>query len=138
REAAHRDAVQTKVEHFLRARWIGQRHADRLDDLVRIAGDRRGLGAMVVAGEREYAPRWTGARPIGVTQRVDGAIHAGCLAVPDSEDAVDLALGLQADVLRSRDCRCREFLVETGPENDVESREQIARLPEREIVLTKR
>jgi hypothetical protein len=65
--------------------------------------ERRGLATVIVAGEGEHAAVTRGARRIGVLERIDRAVDAGPLAVPDAEDAIDLGAGKEADLLATPD-----------------------------------
>ncbi|MGY3411875.1 hypothetical protein ACVWZV_007988 [Bradyrhizobium sp. GM5.1] len=58
---------------------------------------------MVVAGKREYAAIQRGAGGIRMLERVNRAIDAGPLALPDAEHAIDLGAGKQADLLAAPD-----------------------------------
>ena len=74
---------------------------------------------MVVAGERQHAAVERGAGRIGMLERIDGAVDARALAVPDAEHAIDLGAGKQADLLAAPDGGGRQILVQAGDEGDV-------------------
>ena len=74
---------------------------------------------MVVAGEREHAAIARGAGRIGVLERIDRAVDARALAVPDAEHAIDLGAREQADLLAAPDRGRGEVLVQAGHEGDV-------------------
>ena len=74
---------------------------------------------MIVAGQREHAAMPRGAGGVGVLQRVDRAVDAGPLAVPDAEHAIDRGAGKQADLLAAPHRGRGEILVEAGLEVDV-------------------
>ena len=66
---------------------------------------------MVVTGNNKYAAMRRAAIRIAVFDRVAGAIDTGPLAVPDAENAVDRALRIGLDLLRSQYCsRCKIFI----------------------------
>ena len=93
---------------------------------------------MVVAGQRDHAAIRRGARRIGVLERIDGAIDAGPLAVPDAEHAIDLGAGKHADLLAAPHRRGRQVLVEAGREFDVMLLEKGFCAPQRVIVHAER
>ena len=93
---------------------------------------------MVVAGERNHAAIRRGAGRVGVLERVDGAVDAGALAIPDTEYAIDLGAGKHADLLAAPHGGGRQVLVETGCELDVMLLEEGFRAPQRVIVHAER
>jgi hypothetical protein len=54
-----------------------------------------------------------------VLEHVAGAVHARPLAVPDGEDAIDLGVPVQRDLLAAPDGRGREVLVQPRHESDL-------------------
>ena len=54
---------------------------------------------MIVAGDHQHAAVRRTAVGVAVLQGIAGAIHAGPLAVPDAEDAIDGATGVGLDLL---------------------------------------
>src|SRR6185312_15926643 len=93
---------------------------------------------MVVAGQRNHAAIRRGAGRVGVLERVDGAVDAGALAVPDAEHAIDLGAGEHADLLAAPHGGRRQILVETGRELDVMLLEEGFRAPQRVVVHAER
>ena len=93
---------------------------------------------MVVAGQRNHAAIRRGAGRVGVLERVDGAVDAGALAIPDTEYAIDLGAGKHADLLAAPHGGGRQVLVETGCELDVMLLEEGFRAPQRVIVHAER
>ena len=79
----------------------------------------RGFGGVVVAHQGQHTAILRGAGEIGVTEHVAGAVDARALAVPEPENAIELALAAQFGLLRAPDGGCSEFLVQPGQELDV-------------------
>ncbi|CFL93239.1 Uncharacterised protein [Bordetella pertussis] len=71
-------------------------------------------------------PPW---REAPVVQRVAGAIHAGALAVPHGEHAIDLAVGAHAGLLRTHDGGGRHVFIDAGQEADLVVRQRLPGLP---------
>ena len=84
----------------------------RGEHLLALVRQGRGLAAVVVAGQRQHAAVLRGAGRIGVLERVDRAVDARALAVPDAEHAIDLGAGKQTDLLAAPHRGRREVLVE--------------------------
>src|SRR5437879_2473845 len=101
-------------------------------------GQRGGLAAMVVAGQRNHAAVRRGARRVGMLERVHGAVDAGALAIPDTEYAIDLGAGEHADLLAAPHGGGRQILVETGCELDVMLLEERFGAPQRVVVHAER
>ena len=74
---------------------------------------------MVVAGQRNHAAIGRSAGRVGVLERIDGAVDAWPLAVPDAEHAIDLGAGKHADLLAAPHRRRCQVLIEAGRELDV-------------------
>src|SRR5207244_4950776 len=101
-------------------------------------GERRGLAAMVVAGQRNHAAIRRGAGRVGMLERVHRAVNAGALAIPDTEYAIDLGAGEHADLLAAPHGGRRQILVETGCELDVMLLEEGFGTPQRVVVHAER
>ena len=71
-------------------------------------------------------------------ERVDRAIDAGALAIPDTEYAIDPGAGEHADLLAAPHRGRRQVLVETGRELDVMLLEEGFRTPQRVVVHAER
>ncbi len=93
---------------------------------------------MVVAGERQHAAVERGAGRIRVLERIDRAVDAGTLAVPDAEHAIDLGAGKQADLLAAPDRGRGQVFVESRNEGDVVLLQVRLRAPQRVIVHAER
>ncbi|MGY3395218.1 hypothetical protein ACVWW6_007809 [Bradyrhizobium sp. USDA 3311] len=93
---------------------------------------------MVVAGQRQHAAIERGAGRIGVLERVNRAVDAGALAVPDAEHAIDLGAGKQPDLLAAPDRGRSQVLVQAGHEGDVVLLEERLRPPQRVVVHAER
>ncbi len=93
---------------------------------------------MIVAGERQHAamPRRTGR--IGMLQRVDRTVHAGSLAVPDPEHAIDLGARKHPDLLAAPHCGCREVFIQPRDEGDVLRLQKRLGAPQRVVVHAER
>ena len=87
--ARHRPAVQAEVEDLLHRRRIEHRHHRRGELVVGLVRQRRGLGRVVVAGQREHAAVLRRAGEVGVLEHVAAAVDARALAVPHGEHAID-------------------------------------------------
>ena len=112
--ARQRKAQNAEIEIILQRRRIDHRHHRRGEHLLALMRQRRGLAAMVVAGERDHAAIRRGAGRVGVLERVHRAVDAGALAVPDAEHAIDLGAGEHADLLAAPHRGRRQILVEAG------------------------
>ncbi|MGY4361939.1 hypothetical protein ACVW0J_008432 [Bradyrhizobium sp. i1.7.7] len=71
-------------------------------------------------------------------ERIDRAVDAGALAVPDAEHAIDLGAGKQADLLAAPDGGRSQVLVQAGDEGDVVLLEVRLRAPQRVVVHAER
>ena len=110
---------EPEIEIILQRCRIEDRHQRRREDLFALVRKRRGLAAMIVAGERQHAAMPRGAGRIGVLQHVDRTVDAGALAVPDAEHAIDLGAGKQSDLLAAPHGGRRQVLVQAGNKGDV-------------------
>ena len=113
-EARQRKAQNAEIEIILQRRRIDHRHQRGGKHLLALMRERRGLAAMIVAGERNDAAVLRGAGRVGVLERIERAVDAGALAVPDAEHAIDLGAGEHADLLAAPHRRRRQVLVEAG------------------------
>ena len=120
REAAHGPGMQAQVEDLLHARGEEDRQAAGLEDVVALVGCGAALGHMVVAGHRDHAAVARGARHVGVLEDVGAAVHARPLAVPQAEDAIELALlGVQIELLGTPHRGGGQLFIHPGLEDDV-------------------
>ena len=71
RVARQRKAQNAEIEIILQRRRIDHRHQCGGEHLLALMGERRGLAAMVVAGQRDHAAVRRGAGRVGVLERVD-------------------------------------------------------------------
>ncbi len=119
RIAAHRNAMQAVIENLLHIRRIDNRDTcgdQRVIGLMRLRGR---FCAVIVAGQCEHAAERRRSRGVGVFQCITAAIHAGALAVPDSEYAADTCAGKVGGLLCTPH-RCRgKVLVNGGLKADV-------------------
>src|SRR6185437_15310032 len=76
-------------------------------------------------------------RRIGVLERIDRAVDARPLAVPDAEHAIDLGAGKQPDLLATPDRGRGKVLVQAGNESDVLGLQERLRAPQRVVVHAK-
>ncbi len=137
-EARHREAEQAEVEVLLHARRIQHRDAAVDQRVLALVRDRGRLRARVVAAQRQHAAVLRGARVVAVLERVERAVDAGALAVPDREHAVVVRARLQHRLLRAPDRRRREVFVHARLEEHVVPLEVRARFPEAEVVGAER
>ena len=138
RPARHRPAVQAEVEVLLYRRRIEHRQPAGLEDVVGLVRQRRGLRAVVVAGQHQHAAVAARAGRIGVLEDVAAAVHARTLAVPHREDAVDARLRRQVHLLRAPDAGGGDVLVQPRLEDHLVRREVLARLPQRLVQAAER
>ncbi len=136
--ARQRKAEQAKVEIVLQGRRVDDRHQGRGKHLLALMRQRRGLAAMVVAGQRQHAAIARRARRIGMLQGVDGAIDARTLAVPDAENAIDLCAGEKPDLLAAPDRGCGQILVQARNESNIMLSQERFRTPQRVVVHAER
>jgi hypothetical protein len=118
-EARQRKAIEAEIEIVLERGGIDHGDQRRREHLLALMCQRRGLAAVIVAGERQHAAIERGAGRVGMLERIDRAIDARPLPVPDAEHAIDLGAGKQADLLAALDRGCRQVLVQAGDEGDV-------------------
>jgi len=85
---------------------------------------------VVVAGHGQHAAQFVGAQHVGAMQRVAGAVDAGTLAVPHTENAIEFWSGEGVDLLRGRTASWRQVLVHAGLEADVVRVEQFLLAPQ--------
>ena len=93
---------------------------------------------MIVAGERNDAAVLRGAGRVGVLERIERAVDAGALAVPDAEHAIDLGAREHADLLAAPHRGRGEVLVEAGDEGDVVLLQEGLCAPQRVVVHAER
>ena len=127
--AAHREAVQAEVEVLLHGRRVQHRHHAGLEDVVRLVRQRRRLGAVVVAREREHATVPARAGRVRVLEDVAAAVDARALAVPHRKDAIDLRAFEHVQLLRAPHRGGRQVLVQPRLEAHVVALQVLARLP---------
>src|SRR5215472_5664303 len=73
-----------------------------------------------------------------LAQRIERAVDAGALAVPDAEHAIDLGAGKQADLLATPHGGGGKVFVQPGLEADIVLLEQRLRLPQRAVIAAER
>ena len=88
---------------------------------------------MVVAGDDQHAAMRRGTVGVAVLERVAGAIDARALAVPEAEHAIDLAVGVGLDLLRSQHRRRGEVFIDGGEEFDAAVLQQVLGAPQFEV-----
>ena len=133
-----RKAENAEIEIVLQRRGIDDRHQGRGEHLFALMGERRGLAAMVVAGQRDHAAVRRGAGRVRMLERIQRTVDAGALAVPDAEHAIDLGAGKHADLLAAPHRGCRQILVEAGLEFDVMFFKEAFGAPQRVVVHAER
>ena len=117
RESRHLETHQAIVDHVLEIGRIEDRDLTVGELKLGLAGDRGGLGEMIVAGDRQHAAVAGGAGGIGVFEHVRGPVDARRLAVPEAEHPVAIRSRPRADrLLRSPYGGRRQFLVDARRE----------------------
>ena len=74
---------------------------------------------MVITSDRQHTAIPSGAAGIGVAECIDAAVHPRPLAVPHAEHAIELGVGVEFDLLASRNRRGGQLLVQARLEADV-------------------
>ena len=138
RVTRQRETIDAEVEIFLHRCRIQDRHHCRLENLFALVSERRGLAAMIVAGERQHTAIARRACGVGMLQRIRRAIDAGTLAVPDAEHALRRRARKHADLLTAPHRRRREILIQSRLELNVLRGEVSPRAPERVVIGAKR
>ncbi len=136
--ARQRKAVDPEIEIVLQRRRVDDRDQRRGEHLLALMRQRRGLAAVIVAGERQHAAISGRAGRIGVLQGVDRAVDAGTLAVPDAEHAIDLGARKETDLLAAPDRGRGEILVQPGNESDIMRLQEGFGAPQRVVVHAER
>ena len=99
--------------------------------MVALVRQRRGVGAVVVAGDQQHAAVFGGAGKIHVFEYVAAAVDAWTFAVPHREHAVVFRFADQGDLLCTPHGGRSELLIDAGLKLDVMRVEMFARLPQR-------
>src|SRR5271170_216784 len=87
--------------------------------MLRLVCGARGLAAMVVTGQRDYAAERRRARQIAMLERIDRSIDPRALTVPEGEDAVIAGVLHERHLLGAPAGGGRQILVEARLEDDV-------------------
>ena len=137
-EARHREPEQAHVEDVLHAGRIEHRH-HRADEFV-LAAVRQGRAAavVVVGGQCQHAAIARGACSIRVLEHVAAAVHAGTLAVPHAEHAIDGRAGEQAGLLGAPDHGRAQVLVEARLELHLRGFEVLLGPPQLQVEAAQR
>ena len=93
---------------------------------------------MVIADNCQHPAVWGGSGGVGMLQYVHRPVEAGALAVPNPENTVELAAGVQFDMLGSPNCRRAQFLIYAGDKFDVVGFQQRFGPPQFLIIGSKR
>ncbi len=136
--ARQRPAQQAVVDQLGHAGRRQHRHL-RIDqrELALVAGGGRFAG-VVVAHQHQHAAVLGAAGQVAVAEGVAAAVHAGALAVPDREHAVEAAVATDLGHLRAPDGRGGQVFVHAGQEHHVVRVEVLARLGQLVVVGTQR
>ncbi len=121
------DAV---VEDFLDVGRIQHRNRGSDEGMLALVRQRRGLAAMVVAGQQQHAAVGRDAGGVAMFEDITGAIDARPLAVPHGEDAVVAGAGKQVGLLAAPHGGGGQFLVQARLEMDGVLLEVVAGFPE--------
>ena len=84
---------------------------------------------MIVAGNHQHAAMGRGAIGVAVLQRIARAVDARAFAIPETENAFDLALRIGLHLLAAEHGGGGEILVDGGEEFDAGGVEPVLRLP---------
>ena len=84
---------------------------------------------MVVAGNAQHAAMLVAAERVGDPQGIGGAVHAGPLAIPHAEYAIDSGAWIEVELLRARQHGDREVLVQARLEVHAGRFEQLGAAP---------
>lgn len=138
-EPAHGEGMQAHVQDVLHAGREEDREADRLEDVVALVGRGGALRDVVVTSDGDDAPMPGGAGHVGMLEHVDAAVHAGALAIPHAEDAIELLLlGEEVELLRAPHGGGAEFFVHARLEDDVLLGQMLAGGHQRLVVAAQR
>ena len=137
-EAREREAVEPELQIFANVGGVQDRHHRRLKDLLALVRERRGLAAVIIAGERQHAAEFRAAGGVAVLERIGRAVDARSLAVPDGEHAIDRGSREHVDLLAAPHGGRGEVFVQPGLEADIVGFEVPLRLPQRIVVDAER
>ncbi len=137
-EPAHGETEQAEIQGVLHAGRVQHRHRGVEERELALVRHRRGLGDMVVAGDRQDAAPGRGAGEVRVLEHVPRPVDARALAVPDAEHAVVVGAGEQVGLLAAPDGGRRQFLVHARLEVHVMLLQQLARAPQLLVVAAER
>ena len=137
-KARQRKTQNAEIEIILQRRRIDHRHQCGGKHLLALMRQRRGLAAVVVAGERDHAAIRRSAGRVRVLERIERTVDAGTLAVPDAEHAIDFGAREHADLLAAPHGGRREVFVEAGNEGDVMLLQEGFCAPQRVVVHAER
>src|SRR5258708_37277570 len=93
---------------------------------------------MIVACYVQHAAMRRGSVGVAVLQRIAGSIDAGAFAVPEAEDAIDLAFRMTLDLLRAQHRGRREVFVDGRKKFNVSLLQEFLGAPKLEIDATQR
>ena len=117
--AAHCPSQQSEIQDFLHGGRKQHRHHACLEDMVALVGQRRRLGRMVVACDRQNAAMKRGTRSVGMLEHIAATVDTRSLAVPHAKDTVVPCARKKIDLLRPPYCGRGQILVHTRPEHHV-------------------
>ena len=138
REARHLDPGQAEAQVLADAGGVQHRHQRGGEHRVALVRQRRRLAAVVVAGDQQHAAARRAAGHLAMLDRVDAAVHARALAVPEREHAVGLRPREQVQLLRAPDRGGGQVLVEAGLEVHAVRIQRLRRGPERAVDAAQR
>ncbi len=136
--AAHGEAVQAQIEIVLDTRRVEHRDQASLEDVLGLVRQRRGLGGVIVAGEREHAAVARSPRGIGVLEDVAATVDTRAFAIPHREHAVVARLGEEIQLLRPPDRGGGQVFVDARLEAHVMALEVLLRAPQALVEAAKR
>ena len=87
------------------------------------------MGAVVVARDRQNAPVPMRAGEVGAVERIPRAVHAWPLAVPHTEDAIDVLAGKRVQLLRAEKHGGGEVFIDARLELDARGVHHLAPAP---------
>ena len=118
---AERIGIDAVIEDFLHARRADHRHVAIDQRPFALVENGRGLAGVIVAKRHQHAAIRAGPGHVGMAHHVARPVDARSLAVPEAEDAVELALAAQLGLLTAPKGRGRQIFVQTRLELHIAS-----------------
>ena len=136
--ARQRQSQRAIIDDLLHVRGVQHRHHRRHEGVFGLVGAGRGLGGVVVSGERQHPAVRRGAGEVGVLEHVARTVDPRPLAVPQAEHPLVAGAAEQPGLLAAPYRGGGEVLVDAGLEADVVAIEKARRAPQLLIVGAER